>query len=317
MASQLNVKNNKEIICAEVAGGIYTSRQLQLISELAADDIVVRATENQRLALIVNKDELDSVVKRLEEAAISVRHYNSGLHQPVCDFGDLIEGAEQDALEDAIDLTHAISDMELSNPLKIGMNSNYECMAPCHTLDISIVGELSGYRIALGGKNAQFPELATFIAEGVPSEELCDKVKSIIEVYKEQSQEGESMKDLIERAGVSEFVKVLSPYSQDAADDLDFGMDQDSSSESDIVSGLDLDDLPTEDQDMTKKDDMNVDLDEMSLDDLDSIAGDDKLDAVDVENLEGLEEGPVMEDDIKDLENFNDPVSDVEKCSMI
>ena len=120
------------------------------------------------------------------------------------------------------------------------------------------------------------------------------------------------MKDLIERSGVSEFVKVLSPYSQDAADDLDFGMDQDSSSEADIVSGLDLDDLPTEDQDMTKKDDMNVDLDEMSLDDLDSIAGDDKLDAVDVENLEGLEEGPVMEDDIKDLENFNDPVSDVE-----
>ena len=71
MASQLNIKNNKEIICAEVAGGIYTSSQLQLISELAADDIVVRATENQRLALIVNKDELESVVKRLEEAAIS------------------------------------------------------------------------------------------------------------------------------------------------------------------------------------------------------------------------------------------------------
>ena len=31
-----------------------------------------------------------------------------------------------------------------------------------------------------------------------------------------------------------------------------------------------------------------------------------------MENLEGLEEGPVMEDDIKDLENFNDPISDVE-----
>ena len=90
-------------------------------------------------------------------------------------FGDLIEGAEQDALEDAIDLTHALSDIELSNPLKIGMNSNYECMAPCHTLDISIDTELSGYPRIVFGKNAQFPELATFIAEGVPSEELSTK----------------------------------------------------------------------------------------------------------------------------------------------
>ena len=54
MASQSNVKNNKEIICAEVAGGIYTSQQLQLISELAAEDIIVKATENQRLALVVS-----------------------------------------------------------------------------------------------------------------------------------------------------------------------------------------------------------------------------------------------------------------------
>ena len=54
------------------------------------------------------------------------------------------------------------------------MNSNYECAAPCHTLDISIVGEASGYRIALGGKT-QFPELATFIAEGVPSKNYVNE----------------------------------------------------------------------------------------------------------------------------------------------
>ena len=116
------------------------------------------------------------------------------------------------------------------------------------------------------------------------------------------------MKDYIERSGVSEFVKVLSPYSQDAADDLDFGMDHDSSSDPDIVSGLDLDELPSEDQDMTKKDEVNVDMDEISLDDLDSVADDDKLGAVDVGNLEGLDDGPVMEDDIKDLEDFADPI---------
>ena len=68
----------------------------------------MRATENQRLALIINKDEAEAVVKRLEEVAISCRNYNSGLHQPVCDFGDIIEGAEQDSLEDAIDLTCTI-----------------------------------------------------------------------------------------------------------------------------------------------------------------------------------------------------------------
>ena len=178
--------------------------------------------------------------------------------------------------------------------------------------DISIVGETAGYRIALGGKNSQFPELATFIAEGVPAEELSDKVKSIIEIYKEKSEDGESMKDLIERAGVSDFVKALSPYSQDAADDLDFGIDSNSSSDSDVVSELNLEELPTEDQDMTNKDDVNVDLDDLSLDELDSIGEEDKLGAVDVGSLEGLDDGPVMEDDIQDLDGFSEPSSDVE-----
>ena len=157
MTSQQNIKNGKQIICAEVAGGIYTSEQLQLISQLATNDIVVRATEDQRLALIVDAEETSAVITKLEEVGISYRYYNQGLHQPVCDFGDLLEGTDQDALSDAIDLTNALSDINLENPLKIGMNSSFECHAPCHTLDISIVGEMGGYRLSLGGKKCSIP----------------------------------------------------------------------------------------------------------------------------------------------------------------
>ena len=63
MTSQQNIKNGKQIICAEVAGGIYTSEQLQLISQLATNDIAVRATKDQRLALIVDAEEICSHYK--------------------------------------------------------------------------------------------------------------------------------------------------------------------------------------------------------------------------------------------------------------
>ena len=84
MTSQLNIKNGKQILCRG-CGGIYTSEQLQLISELA-NDIIVRATEDQRLALVVDKDEVDSIINQFEKVGISYRQYKQGLRQPVCDF---------------------------------------------------------------------------------------------------------------------------------------------------------------------------------------------------------------------------------------
>ena len=161
-------------------------------------------------------------------------------------------------------------------------------------------------------KNAQFPELATFVAEGIPREELCKLVKSVIEVYKDNAEEDESMKDVIERIGVSDFVEVLAPYSQDAADEeLDFGTSTDS--QESLVDSLVSEETSTlEDEDMGAKREENLDLDELSLDELETEEIDPKLEAVDVDNLAGLEEGPVMESDIKDLDSINDIDTDIE-----
>jgi hypothetical protein len=78
------------------------------------------------------------------------------------------------------------------------------------------VGEASGYRISVGGKNAQYPEFATLLAEGVPAAETPKAVKSIIDTYRAQAQQGESLHDFIERTGSSALSAALGPWSQDA-----------------------------------------------------------------------------------------------------
>ena len=70
------------------------------------------------------------------------------------------------------------------------------------------------------------PELAT-VAEVFQEKNYVNY--SVLGIGKDNAEEDESMKDVIERIGVSDFVEVLAPYSQDAADEeLDFGTSTDS-----------------------------------------------------------------------------------------
>ena len=64
--------------------------------------------------------------------------------------------------------------------IKIGINGCARCCVPCHTLDISVVGETAGYRVSLGGKTSQLPEMATYMAEGIPADELPGMLTKVV-----------------------------------------------------------------------------------------------------------------------------------------
>ena len=227
MGSAFKLRNGSLLITTEAPGGIYNSEQLKRIAALADEDsAIVKVTEDQRLALFVGEDKADSIVAELKEIGLGVRHYQDGLHQPTTCIGELCPDYQQDALGSALNITEEMSRLSVDNPLKIGINGCAQCCVPCHTLDISIVGDEQGYRISMGGKNSQIPEMATFMAEGVPESELPAMIHNIVQLYKDSAGEGESLQDVMDRVGVSKFADVLAPYSQDAAggDDL-FGAD--------------------------------------------------------------------------------------------
>jgi len=255
MSQLFRLKNGTVLLSTEAPGGIYNSSQLKKIAELCSKELaIVKATEDQRLALFVKESEVDHVAQQLRAIGLGFRHYQDSLHQPVSCLGELCEEHEQPAMATAMDITKEIASIQLDTPLKIGINGCARCCTPCHTLDISVVGDTSGYRISLGGKTKQVPEFASYFAEGVPAKELPKRLRAVIEAFKNLAEARETLHDVIERCGVADFVKALAPYSQDAAqregpftDDaesaasLDLQSDEDSPEELDLESEPELD----------------------------------------------------------------------------
>lgn len=265
MSKVFKLKNGSVLVSAEAPGGLYNSAQLRKIADLCdAEDAVVKSTEDQRLALFVKEDQLEAIAVDLADTGMETRNFLSGLHQPLSCIGEQCPDHEQDALSTAIDLTEALAEITLDSPLRIGINGCATCCVPCHTLDISVIGDMNGYRISLGGKNTQIPEMASFVAEGVPASEVVERIKNLIDIYREKAEPEESLHELIERNGATDFIKALAPYSQDAADESDpFGeltTGPNSESESETPSadepetdaglpgGVNLDDLPEADE---------------------------------------------------------------------
>lgn len=223
MGAAFKLRNGSLLVTTEAPGGIYNSDQLKKIAALADEDsAIIKVTEDQRLALFMSEDKAYEIIEELKTIGLGVRHYQDGLHQPTTCIGELCPDYQQDALGSALKITEEMSRLKTDNPLKIGINGCAQCCVPCHTLDISIVGDEQGYRISMGGKNSQIPEMATFMAEGVPEAELPGLVHNIVQLYKDSAEDGESLQDVMDRVGVSRFAEVLAPYSQDAAggDDL-------------------------------------------------------------------------------------------------
>jgi hypothetical protein len=207
---------------AEVPGGLYNSAHLKKLATISEQhSVIMKATEDQRIVMFVVPEQVESISRELISGGLAVRDYQDGIHQPVACVGALCPESKQDALKASLDITEALAGIEAVAALKIGINGCAACCVPCHTLDIAIVGQEEGYRISLGGKQMIVPELASFAAEGVPAGELVDKVRAIVDTWKEHGQPGERMQAVVERVGMAPFIKALAPYSLDAAGNVD------------------------------------------------------------------------------------------------
>jgi|GEM_PF-323655 len=223
MGSAFKLTNGSILISTEAPGGLYNAAQLKKIAALCdSDAAVVRATEDQRIALFVHDEQATKVVSELRSVGLGVRNYQEGLHQPISCVGVLCSEHKQDALSAAMEISESLGGEELSTPLKIGINGCGKCCVATHTLDVSLVGEENGYKVGIGGKNAQIPEMASLLAEGVPGSELPALMTKLITAFRNNAEAGERLQETIERVGTSSFVEAFAPYSQDAAVDNPF-----------------------------------------------------------------------------------------------
>lgn len=237
------IADNLTLYVIEAAGGMYNSEQLQALSKVLEEEgIVAKVTEDQRFVLALDDDQAGAIGDALLEVGLTKRPYREGMHQPVACLGSQCSFHDQDALGDALAITGKLSSTEVNAPFRIGINGCAQACVPTHTLDISLIGEPGGYRISIGGKNTQIPEMAAFAAEGIPAAELPELMTKLMNAYQEAAEDGEDFHEVIERAGMSPFIAALAPYSQDAADDSDpFGsLVEDTGSHEPEADGTDL-----------------------------------------------------------------------------
>lgn len=309
MNNAFKLNNGSILLVVESPGGLYNSEQLRVIAELSgnADVAMVRALEDQRIGLVIFEEKVELIQDTLAEVGLSIRHYQHSLHQPIACVGGSCPKANQDALGVALKITGKLAHFEIENTLKIGVNGCPLSCVPTHSLDISVVGEASGYRVSLGGKTTLLPEFATFIAQGVPENELPSLLEKVVEIYQSNKQDDEGLHDVMERIGITLFAEAFHPYSRDCgAHHMDLTTSDHVNEElenSEEAGEFDFDDIPHVDE-----------LEEFAQDNPES--GSSVLEGVDLdqvpEDLNLIEEHAPLEQDFS-----NEEISHLEEDELI
>ncbi len=292
MTNSHELKNGLLFLLAESAGGIYNGEQLRKICEVAQDDsVILKVTEDQRLGFMLEPSRVESVKALLEPCGVSLRFYRSpAAPAPKSCLGELCPFAVQDALGDSIELGVLLAERfkEANSYLKIGINGCEKACVGSAVDDIHIVGEDSGYKIAIGGKCAEIPQLGQFLIDNVTKENLADVVCRVLETYYAKRENEETLLDVAEREGMSLFTAAAEgQQALPVIEDTPVGLDDSaltSSEESEADNGVEEFDLndtvtPAESKTLLAEEDFDVSMD---ADMGDAVLDDKVSDAMDV-----------------------------------
>ncbi|WP_186644635.1 hypothetical protein [Fluviispira vulneris] len=214
MASeQFELKNGNLFVLAEAAGGVYNGGQLRLICEVAEDvSAFLKVTEDQRIGFTVPKEKVADIQARLSKSGILVKHYRSfSTLSPKACLGELCPKCEQDALGDAIEISPFLNEKFKStfSTLNIGMNGCATACVASATDEVHIVGDKDGYKIYIGGRACEPPQVAQLAVEKVPRKKIGLAIADILDVYSKNKQDEEKIVDVLARIGMEAFASVL------------------------------------------------------------------------------------------------------------
>lgn len=208
---------NQILISLDVAAGVYNSQQLKTLADLAeSEGIVLKATEEQQFAFAVDENKIPELTKKMNDAGLLVNKYQSGVRGPTSCLGEMCPLAAQETLSASMEIQELLQKFSLpeNKQIRIGINACAKSCVPSHTFDISITGEESGYRLAIGGKNTIIPEFAQFLADGLSFENLKNILGDILVHYQNNSSDNETLDQMIERNGMQKFNEMADKYSQ-------------------------------------------------------------------------------------------------------
>ncbi len=209
MSQNFRLKNNSLFIVAEAVGGFFNADQLRTVASVSeSESAVLKVTEDGAIGFMVEESRVSEIGERFRENGMILKHYRS-TQTPLARacLGELCPKHEQDALGHSIEVASTLQNAfpDGSPFLRIGMNGCAQNCLASGTDDIHIVGESTGYKIQIGGKASEIPQLGQFLAENIQAHDLGAYLEHIVTVYIRECQAGESMHDVIERTGLGIF----------------------------------------------------------------------------------------------------------------
>jgi dissimilatory sulfite reductase (desulfoviridin) alpha/beta subunit len=209
--SAFELKNGQIFVLVEAAGGVYGADALSYVCKLAeTHSAFLKITEDQRIGFMIPSDIHDDVAAALRAQGLLLRHYQGqGMAAPKACLGELCPHAEQDALGDALELQASLAERfgDDRPSVSLGINGCWRACAGSAIDDFHIVGDSSGYKLSIGGKAREIPQLGQFVTDNIPRESLSSVVGALLEVHFGNVEGDERLVDVLERIGLSPFTE--------------------------------------------------------------------------------------------------------------
>lgn len=315
MNRHFTVKNGQVFIVCEAPGGVYNGDQLRQVCNLADEhSAFLKIVESQRLGFLVDEENLPMLTKALRDVGLQLQHYRCpGAPTTKACLGELCPHSKQDSLSDSIELANRLTE-RFPDPrtwVMIGINGCEEGCASTALDDLHIIGEETGYKIAIGGRSREFPQVGSFLTDNISREMLPVVMEQVLQVFYTHQEANERISDVIERLGVGIFLQVLEDLPSSGGDAGLIDVDQA------LASTTDFDETPVEALE-TSLDDTNIlseDIDDLeNIEDISANSGEpelgDTLDLVDDVDL-GISPEPSLEEDfpIDDASELDEDLS--------
>ncbi len=188
-------------------GACMTPEILETLATISRQhNCLVHVTTAQKIMLLgMDFDQAKDVLKRLEDAGLSVRKTRD-LSQPrVCVGKPYCKLALQDTFSLAQYLYERLSRKPIAPKMKVAVAGCPACCSWANIIDVGFVGVKSGWKVFIGGHGGARPVLAEEMGKVTSHEEAAALLERIADLFTSEVKKKARLSHIIKRIGVDEF----------------------------------------------------------------------------------------------------------------
>jgi len=199
------IQRDKETyaVAPHIPCGVASPELLRKIADIAEkyNAQALKITSATRIAIVGLKEEdIDDVWNELGMApgaavGLCVRSVRACPGTTFCKLG------QQDALGLGMELDKKYHGLDLPGKFKMAVSGCQINCAESWVRDLGLFGKPEGWTIVIGGNVGQKPRIAQELINGLNDDQALEKVRQVIDYYKETASKGERLGKMIDRLG--------------------------------------------------------------------------------------------------------------------